>query len=381
MIWFLLFYISMIVVLYIYVGYPLIIGILAIFRSKPARKSNDTPSVSILIAAYNEETCIESTIKNKLELDYPMERMEIIVVSDGSEDRTDEIVDRYADQGVKLLRQEPRAGKTSALNMAVSQAKNDILVFSDANSWYEPQALRKLVSNFADPDVGYVTGKMVYTNADGTLVGDGCSAYMKYENFLRSMETRVGSVIGVDGGIDAVRKTAYRNMNPDQLPDFVLPLKVAEQGYRIVYEPEATLKEESLNTTSDEYKMRVRVTLRAYWALFDMRQLLFNTSQSLFVWQLWSHKVLRYLCFIFLICLYFSNLMLVPKGWFFTLFFLLQNISYLTAALYPRFERTVSRVVLFRLMNYFTVINLAALHAFMKFLTGQKQVFWTPRKG
>ena len=139
--------------------------------------------------------------------------------------------------GVHLIRQEPRAGKTLALNLAVGRAKGEIIVFSDANSSYSPDALRCLVENFNDPEVGYVTGKMIYTNPDGSPVGDGCTAYMKYENFLRTLETRIGSMVGVDGGIDAVRKSLYRPMNPDQLPDFVLPLRVVEQGFRVVYEP------------------------------------------------------------------------------------------------------------------------------------------------
>jgi len=381
MIWDLLFYLCLTAIIYIYGGYPILIGALALFRAKPVRKADYVPTVSILIAAYNEEEYIENTIRNKLELDYPREKIEIIVVSDCSEDRTDEIVDKYADQGVRLLRQEPRAGKTAALNMAVTQTKNEILVFSDANSWYQSQALRKLVSNFADPEVGYVTGKMVYTNADGTLVGDGCSTYMKYENILRSMETCVGSIVGVDGGIDAVLRTAYRNMHPDQLPDFVLPLKVVYQGYRVVYEPEAILNEASLKSTVDEYKMRVRVTLRALWALLDMRILLFNKQNALFAWQLWSHKILRYFCFFFLVGLYLSNMALINQGWFYLITFVAQSVFLLIAIFYSNLERFYGANTLFRLANYFLILNFAAMHAFFKFLRGQKQIIWKPRKG
>ena len=152
--------------------------------------------------------------------------------------------------------------------MAVPLASGEIIVFSDANSLYAPDALRRLLANFADEEVGYVTGRMIYANPDGAPIGEGCSAYMKYENALRLIETRLGSIVGVDGGIDAVRKVLYRPMNAEQLPDFVLPLKVVEQGYRVVYEPEALLWESSLNEAADEYRMRVRVSLRAFWALF-----------------------------------------------------------------------------------------------------------------
>src|SRR5690606_20972471 len=159
--------------------------------------------------------------------DYPAEKLEIIIVSDESEDGTDEIVKTTAaqDPRVRLIRQVPRQGKTSGLNIAMLDATGEIIIFSDANSHYQPDAIRQLVDCFNDPNVGYVTGKMVYVNEEGNVVGDGCSAYMKYENYLRSLESQVSSVVGVDGGIDAIRKALYQPMNADQLPDFVLPLK------------------------------------------------------------------------------------------------------------------------------------------------------------
>ena len=193
-----------------------------------------------------------------------------------------------------LLRQEPRAGKTSALNMAVPNATGEILVFSDANSLYASNALRKLVQNFCDKEVGYVTGKMIYTNSEDSTTGDGCTAYMKYENFLRRVETKAGSIVGVDGGIDAVRKEFYKSMNPDQLPDFVLPLKVIDQGYRVVYEPEAILKEPSLKAPKDEYKMRVRVSLRALWALWDMCHLPTLAPSHLLSYTLGNSGLIRF---------------------------------------------------------------------------------------
>lgn len=375
------FFASLFMIFYVYLGYPLLAFLLGIFKNRKVNKGAYEPNVTILIAAYNEENSIESTLKNKLDLNYPKEKLEVIVISDGSTDKTDSLVKKYKNQEVKLLRQESRAGKTSALNMAVPKATGEILVFSDANSLYDPEALNKLVQNFSDPNVGYVTGKMIYTNPDGTTVGDGCTAYMKYENFLRKFETRLGSVVGVDGGIDAVRKVLYRPMNPDQLPDFVLPLMVVEQGYRVVYEPNAVLKEPSLKSAKDEYKMRVRVSLRALWALRDMRHLLTFTGSKLFAWQLLSHKVLRYLCFVFLIGAYFSNLALWSESAFYKFFFIFQNLAYAGALLSPIIEKIGNRVKPLYLLNYFVLLNLAAAHAFIKFLLGQKQVLWEPRKG
>ncbi|MBW2608020.1 MAG: glycosyltransferase, partial [Deltaproteobacteria bacterium] len=199
------FFLSLFMIFYVYAGYPLFIGLIALLKNKKVDKKDYEPNVTILIAAYNEADNIEATIKNKLVLDYPKDKLEIIVISDGSTDGTDEIVKKYHLQGVKLLRQEPRAGKTSALNRAVPDATGEILVFSDANSIYAPDSLRKLMQNFHDSEVGYATGKMVYTNPEGSTTGDGCTAYMKYEYFLRRVETKAGSIVGVDGGIDAVR--------------------------------------------------------------------------------------------------------------------------------------------------------------------------------
>jgi cellulose synthase/poly-beta-1,6-N-acetylglucosamine synthase-like glycosyltransferase len=366
---------------YIYIGYPILVFLLSLLKNKGVRKETFQPYVTILIAAYNEEENIEETIKNKLDLNYPREKREIMVISDGSTDKTDDIVKKYDSQGIKLIRQEIRSGKTAALNKAVPQVVGDILVFSDANSIYNKNALQKLVDNFADPTVGYVTGKMIYTNPDDTAIGDGCNAYIRYENYLRKLETKLGSIVGVDGGIDAVRKTLYTPMNPDQLPDFVLPLKIVNQGFRVVFEPEAVLKESSLSKASDEYQMRVRVILRALWALWDMRYLLSFKRSGLFAWQLWSHKVLRYFCFIFLLGAYFSNLVLLSQGVFYIVIFLVQNAAYLGALVSGIVQRSGRNSGVLYILSYFVLLNVASVHAFMKFLQGQRQVTWTPRKG
>lgn len=373
--------ISLFMVFYVYGGYPVLAAALGLVAGRPVRKGSIEPMVTIVIAAYNEQDVIGATIENKLALDYPRDRLEIIVVSDGSTDQTDEIVGMYAVRNVRLIRQEPRAGKTSGLNLAIPQARGEIIVFSDANSLYAPSGLRHLVANFADEEVGYVTGRMMYANPDGTTIGEGCSTYMCYENFLRVIESRIGSVVGVDGGVDAMRKRLYRPMNADQLPDFVQPLKVVEQGYRVVYEPEALLWEPSLKEAGDEYRMRVRVSLRAFWALFDMRKLLAPWHDPLFAWQLWSHKALRYLCFLFLVAAYVSNLALLGQGTWYVALFLLQSAGYFAAVTMPYLERTGKGCRLCTLARYFFLLNLAAAHAFGKFLRREKQIVWTPRKG
>ncbi len=366
---------------YIYFGYPLALLLITRLIKRPVKKEMYFPSVTILIPAYNEEEYIETTIKNKLELDYPRDKLEIIVISDNSTDSTEEKVGKFKQQGVTLLIQSPRKGKTAALNLAHKYAKGEIILFSDANSIYNSDAIKHIIKNFKDPDVGYVTGKMIYVNEAGSVIGDGCTNYMKYENFLRSIETRLGSIVGVDGGIDAIRKSLYVPMREDQLPDFILPLHIIRQGFRVVYEPKAILREVTLNRGQDEYKMRVRVALRALWALVDMKSLFNIFRYGFFSFQLISHKLLRYLGFIFIFLIFFSNIFLISVNDFFLISFILQIIFYLLAFLPFKYEKNLSKIKLFYIPYYFTLVNIGFAEALIKFILRKKQIMWTPRKG
>lgn len=381
-----IFWFSFFLLFYIYFGYPLAVKALAAVRSRPINKSEDhQPTVSILVAAYNEAKDIEATLRNKIALDYPADQMEILVISDESEDGTDQIVERVAEESpvtVRLFRQVPRQGKTSGLNTLSQHAQGEILLFSDANSQWDTSTVSRLVRNFNDPNVGYVTGKMIYVHQDGSLVGDGCSAYMKYENWLRCQETRLGSVVGVDGGIDAMRKALYKPLRPDQLPDFVQPLKVVEQGYRVVYEPEALLKEDALTDGSSEFSMRVRVSLRALWALKDMRHLMNPARDGLFAWQMISHKLLRYAAFVPMVTLALATLYLAPKAGIYRL----AALGYIAFVLlawqgHKKEASGQSLSAIYSVPYYFMLLNLASYKACIAFLKGEKKVIWNPRKG
>jgi len=375
-----LFWVLSCVIFYTYLGYPFFVCALSSSRPKKINKRTYTPTVSILIAAYNEEVNIGRTIQNKLELDYPKDKLEIILVSDASVDATDMIVERFSEQTdgqVTLLRQHPRNGKTSALNMAAPRAAGEIVVFSDANSIYAKDVLLKLMRNFADPEVGYVTGKMLYGNPDGTSIGEGSSSYMKYENFIRSCENQLGSIVGVDGGIDAIRKELYIEMRPDQLPDLILPLSVVERGYRVVYEAEALLQEPALDRLQDEYAMRVRVALRALWALSDMRKLFNPFRYGVYSWQLLSHKAIRYLTFLPVAAVLVLNVFLWSVGLVYQVLLVLQLAFYLLAFLGPR----IPRPAWLGLPRYFVLLNAASAHAFWKFLKREKKAVWSPRTG
>jgi cellulose synthase/poly-beta-1,6-N-acetylglucosamine synthase-like glycosyltransferase len=282
---------------------------------------------------------------------------------------------------VKLLRQEPRQGKTEALNTALRHTFDEIVVFADANSMYAPNALRLLVRSFADPSVGYVTGKMIYLSAGDVAIGDGSGTYMSYENTLRAVETKLGSVVGVDGGIDAIRRSLYAPMRPDQLPDLVLPLSVVQRGKRVVYEPNAVVCEPALAAAADEFQMRVRVSLRALWALYDMRRLLNPLWNPLFAWQLISHKLLRYGAFLPLMGLLVFNVLAAGEHGFYVGFLALQCLLYALAATGHLLKHKDSRPSKLLMSYYFIILNAACGLAFWKLLNGEKIVVWKPRQG
>jgi cellulose synthase/poly-beta-1,6-N-acetylglucosamine synthase-like glycosyltransferase len=381
-----LFFFCVLMLVYVYAGYPLLarlLGGLVRRRVWGAVPGEHLPTVTVLIAAYNESAHIAATVRNKLEQDYPADKLDVIVISDESDDGTDDMVASIGDPRVTLIRQAHRAGKTSALNLAMPGAYGEVIVFSDANSLYAPDTLKNLVAPLADPRVGYVTGRMVYKAPDGSLTGEGCSTYMRYENNLRAWETNLGSIVGVDGGVDAMRREIYRPMNADQLPDFVQPLSVRELGYRVVYEPRALLYEDALAEAGDEMRMRVRVTLRAFHALKDKAALLNPLTYGLFAWQLWSHKVLRYMAFLFMAGALLSNLALVAKGPYsagWSLLLIGQTLFYALA----RYGQTMNRhgqqpPRIVGLIYYLCVLNLASARAFWQFLRGRNQVTWKPR--
>ena len=378
-----LFFFSIAFIFYVYVVYILVLKAVSLFRSRRVKKGDITPFVTILIPCHNEEKDILNTVENKLSgIDYPADKMEVIAIDDGSTDNTARILKSIKDSRFKVVSIGERRGKTNALNEGLRAAKGEIIVFSDANSIYERNAVRKLVSNFADQDVGYVTGKMINFRREGCLISEGTSAYNEYENSLRELESRVNSIIGCDGGIDAVRKRLFRPVDPAMIPDFFIPLKVIEQGYRVVYEPEAISKEDISRNTGNEFKMRVRVIVRSFNAMFRLKHLLNPIVYSLFSFQLFSHKVLRYLVPLVQVLLFFANLQLVGYSEVYTLFLIGQIAFYLSAIYgYTVMSRGDKPKKYFYVPYYFNLVNFASLIAIIEFLSGERYVVWEPRKG
>ena len=291
-----LFFVCSAVLVYPYVGYPLVLWLIIRVRGvRTVRRGDRVPSATLIVSAYNEAAVIRQKIENALALDYPKDRLEIVVVSDASSDATDAIVREYAGRGVRLARQAERRGKTAGLNDVVPQAAGEIVVFSDANAMYAPDALRMLVRNFADPAVGCVTGEARYTESLQTAADLGERAYWNYEMQVKRLETAVGSMVGGDGAIYAIRKECWQQLPDDAINDFLNPLQIVGKGWRAVYEPEAVCFEETAGRMRTEYRRRIRIVSRSWRAVFQARTVLNPFRVGFFAFSLISHKVLRWL--------------------------------------------------------------------------------------
>lgn len=292
---------SLAVLAYIYAGYPLLLQLIVWIRgARPVRKGDALPPVSLVISAYNEEAVIRAKLENALAIDYPEDRFEIVVVSDESTDGTDAIVLSLGDPRVRLYRQAPRRGKTAGLNAVLPTLKGEIVVFSDANAMYEPDSVRKLVRNFSDPRVGCVTGEARYLQGDRSMADVSERAYWNYEIWIKKLETAVGSMVGGDGAIYAIRRSLWQPLPEDAINDFLNPLQIVAAGWRGVYEPKAICYEETAAGLGREWKRRVRIVSRSWRAVFQARGVLNPFKVGLFTFCLLSHKVLRWFSGVFL---------------------------------------------------------------------------------
>lgn len=284
------------VLLYAVAGYPLLLWLIVRVRGeRPVLKGAELPPVTLIISAFNEAGVMRQKLENALALDYPAGRLEIVVISDASSDGTDDIVREYAPRGVRLARQPERRGKTAGLNAVVPGAAGDVVVFSDANAMYACDALRMLVRNFSDPGVGCVTGEARYTETASTAADAGERAYWKYEIQLKRLETAVGSMVGGDGAIYAIRKQLWEPLPDNAINDFLNPLQIASRGWRTVYEPEAVCFEETAGHMSIEYRRRIRIVSRSWRAVFQAPAVLNPFRVGFFTVSVISHKVLRWL--------------------------------------------------------------------------------------
>jgi cellulose synthase/poly-beta-1,6-N-acetylglucosamine synthase-like glycosyltransferase len=379
-----LFWLCIVLVLWVYAGYPTLLLLLTRFsRRPPTLAAAHEPAVTLIISAYNEARVIRQKLENSLALDYPHDRLEIIVVSDCSDDETDALVEEYENRSVRLIRMSERGGKTVGLNFAIPQARGEIVIFSDANALYHPLTVRHLARNFADPTVGCVTGESRYqvdeNTADSTVSEN---LYWRYELALKRMESAIGSLVGGDGAIYAIRKALFRPMRPEDLSDFVNPLQIVAQGYRNLYEPEAISFESGAESFEKEFRRKVRIVNRAWRGLWRVRQVLNPFRFGFFTLQVISHKLLRWLVPVFMAGAFFANLFLLDHGKFYHALLVLQISFYVLAIIGRLQSHRPSISKLFYVPYYFCLVNYASLLGIISHYRGQKFAVWnTVREG
>jgi cellulose synthase/poly-beta-1,6-N-acetylglucosamine synthase-like glycosyltransferase len=363
-------------VIYVYAGYPLVLVLVrAVGGIRTVRTAEYQPPVTLIVSAYDEVEIIGEKLANSLALDYPSANLEILVVSDASSDGTDALVESVSDARVRLLRMPERGGKTLGLNAAVRQARGEVLVFSDANALYFNDALLQLARNFADPRVGGVVGESTYSEAQAGADQDE-SLYWRYEVALKRLESAVGSVVGGDGAIYAIRKHLYRDMRADALSDFVNPLQIVQSGYRCVYEPQARSVERAAGDFTREFRRKVRIVNRAWRALMSLKSVLNPFKFGLFSLEVCSHKLLRWLVPAFLAVMLAANFALLRQGLIYVVSLAAQLTLYSLAAVgYLLRERSkLPRWI--AVPFYFVAVNLASARGILEAYTGRTYTTW-----
>ncbi|MEO0247937.1 MAG: glycosyltransferase family 2 protein [candidate division WOR-3 bacterium] len=380
-----LFWGSLLALAYTYGGYPAFLRVLCFLRPKPVRSDAEAdlvPYVTLIVSAYNEQDVIRHKILNCIDQDYPREKLDILVASDSSNDDTETIVQNFAGEGVRLVRCEGRIGKTACLNRAVEMARGEILVFSDANSFYEKSAIKFLVSRFSDPAVGFVTGHTKYSLHPSNLEMAPVGLYAKLETWIKSMESRIGSCVGADGAIFAVRKSLYTPLDPDDINDLVLPLKIVGQGYRGILEERAYCSEKTGESPAEEYMRQVRITSRTLKGILENATLLNPLRHPLFAWQLASHKLTRLVMPFLLILLFSSSLALALRGdrEIYQTALACQGISYALGAFGRLRKGQGITTKAASLAHVFVTVNAAVLVGWIKYLRGERYTSWSSRR-
>jgi len=363
-------------IFYVYFGYPALLYLFARKSKKHGVPVFALPRISLLISAYNERSVIGRKLENSLALQYPKELLDIIVISDCSDDGTDEVVLGFAHRGVRLVRLAQRLGKSLGINEAVPQAHGDFLVFSDANALYQPDALLRLISCFADPHVGYVVGNARYVEPQGQpSSAESEGLYWKLETWLKKKESDLGSVVGGDGAIYAIRRELFTPLLPTDINDFLNPLQIIVRGYRGVYEPQAICHEEAGDSFEKEFRRKVRIVSRSLNAIFRAPAVLLPWNQPRHWFALVSHKLLRWFVPVFLILSLFAALCLWSSP-FYRMAFLLQLAFYALAVAGWALEKRGSAPKVLYLPYYFCLVNLASLVGIFKLSSGSLSSTW-----
>lgn len=364
-----------------YAVFPIGLLVRGALMRRPIRSAAIEPSVSVIIAARNEAADIGRRLENLAAIDYPRDRFEVVIASDGSEDGTTGIVAGWADRGVRLL-DLGRVGKADALNAAVAASSGEILVFSDANSMFAPDAVRALVRRFADPEVGGVAGDQRYEAASsGDALEEGERGYWDMDRLLKIAESRAGNVVSATGAIYAIRRELFRPVATGVTDDFVTSVAVVAQHRRLVFARDAIAFEPPARSGGDEFGRKVRIMTRGLRGTILMRELLDPRRHGFYAFQLAWHKIFRRLMVVPLLGLFASSVLLLGRGRIYTLAALAQGAGYAVglAGLALR-GHPLGRKKLLSFPAFFCLVNLAALHALWNIATGRRIDRWEPNR-
>jgi cellulose synthase/poly-beta-1,6-N-acetylglucosamine synthase-like glycosyltransferase len=361
-------------IVYTYAGYPLLLWLrFKLGGSRRGPRHATEPLVSILVIAHNEAARMERKINNLLALDYPKEKLEIVVASDASTDGTVALVESYRGAGIALRAFQQHRGKPAVLNAVVPTLGGEIVVLMDARQTVEPQALRELLANFADPRVGAVSGELMLV--DGRNGGAGVGFYWRYEKALRQFESKLDSTVGVTGAFYALRRHLFEPIPVDTLLDDVLiPMQVVRQGYRVLLEPLARAYDDLALATQTEHRRKVR-TLAGNYQLFFRHAWLLNPVANRLWWQTVSHKLCRLLCPVALALVFAMNLLLLDR-FFYQVLLLAQFLFYLLAFLAHASSRLARCGPVFSVPHAFCLLNWCAVVGGYRFLRGSQRVTW-----
>ena len=367
-----LFFILIVLSVYSYVIYPLLLKLFKPLSKLEIQSKEDGCSVTLIVSAYNEAEVIAKKIENSLEIEYPRDQLEVIVVSDGSTDGTDQIVRQYADRNVVLISSEIRRGKTAGLNAALIRANGDIVIFTDADSMFPRDTVKKFVEFFCDESVGLVTGSTSYLSTDGKGVAHSAGIYTRLETFIKYLETLSGSCVGADGAIFAVRKCLYRPLRDDDINDLVIPLNVIRSGKRVVLRKDLVCFEPPSADEKSAFLRQARISNRTLRALFRNLDLLNFLKFRNFSFKIGSHKFIRLCTPFFMLALIPLNYFLLEKGDHFLYLLIAQIVFY-------GFAIAGSKVDLFKPAYHFVLVQIAVLYGWYLYMKGESIVTWNPR--
>lgn len=369
--------------IYVYIGYPVLLFLIRLIYKKPhIIDESKTPKVTLIVSCYNEVEVIKEKMANCQNIDYPADVLEIIFISDGSTDGTDELIKEYCNDQIKLIRQEGRLGKTSGLNLGVAAAAGELIVFSDANAMYQENAIKKLVRHFADSNVGLVVGAAIYTDGDDNSAAQSENSYWEYELTIKRWESDIHSVVGGDGAIYAIRRSLYDPLDAKDINDFVNPLEIIAKGYRGIFDREAICLEETAGDFNKEARRKERIVNRSFRGLMKVKRVMNPFITGFFALEIISHKLLRWLIPFFLIGIAITSIIHSYQGMlvFQILYFLEMLFLWLAIIGFLQHQKQDLSKAFF-IPYYFLMVNYFSMIGVIKALSGNIQVTWSsPRQ-